>query len=325
MRPVDLIGCGACNLDLIYRLPPGLPLWDDLGPPGTERPLDAALREGLDEALGDLEPIRSGGGQAANTVHALARLGYRAAMIGRAGADDEGRYLLDGLAPADGRMVAREGRTGRVYVLLDEDGERRNLVWPAANDDFSVTDLPRRPPRTRFALFTSFVGDVPLEAQLALLERLPAETQVAFDPGEIYARKGVKRFLPILQRCAYLFANERELEMLCGLSLPESVDFVLSAGVNVVVCKMGSRGARLIGRRMDLYVPPQPAEVADVTGAGDVFAAGFLAALIEQVGLESAGRLGAWAAGRGIAGAGRSTYPDAASWRERLAQERGSG
>jgi ribokinase len=222
-------------------------------------------------------------------------------------------------------MVAREGRTGRVYVLLDEDGERRNLVWPAANDDFSVADLPRRPPRTRFALFTSFVGDVPLEAQLALLERLPAETQVAFDPGEIYARKGVKRFLPILQRCSYLFANERELEMLCGLSLPESVDFVLSAGVNVVVCKMGSRGARLIGRRMDLYVPPQPAEVADVTGAGDVFAAGFLAALIEQVGLESAGRLGAWAAGRGIAGAGRSTYPDAAAWRERLAQERDAG
>jgi ribokinase len=70
-------------------------------------------------------------------------------------------------------------------------------------------------------------------------------------------------------------------------------------------------------------VPPLPAEVVDVTGAGDLFAAGFLAGMIEGVGLESAGRLAAWAASRGIAGIGRSTYPDAAAWRQRLAEERG--
>jgi ribokinase len=207
-------------------------------------------------------------------------------------------------------------------VLLDEHGERRNLVWPEANDEFCVNDVPRRLPRSRFALFTSFVGDGPLEAQLKLLERLPPSTEIAFDPGEIYARKGVKRFLPILNRCSYLFANEQELETMCGLSQPESIEFLLGAGVDVVVCKMGSRGARLIGHRIDLYVPPLPAEVVDVTGAGDVFAAGFLAALLEQTGLEGAGRLGAWAASRGIAGIGRSRYPDAREWRERLAQER---
>ncbi|MEZ5125869.1 MAG: carbohydrate kinase family protein [Thermoleophilia bacterium] len=320
---VDLIGCGALNVDLVYRLPRTSPLWQEVGPPGSEQMMDAALRRVVDEMLGDTQPVRAGGGQAANTVAAMARLGYRAAMIGRVGADDEGRYALAELAPGDGRLVARAGETGRVYVLLDEDGERRNLVWSAANDAFALADVPKRPPRARFALFTSYVGDGPLAAQLALLERLDPETQVAFDPGEIYARKGVKRFLPILQRCAYLFASEHELEVMCGLSLPESLDFVLSAGVNLVVCKMGSRGARLVGRRVDMYVPPLPAEVVDVTGAGDVFAAGFLAALVEQVGLESAGRLGAWAASRGISGIGRSGYPDAKAWRARLAEERG--
>ena len=44
--------------------------------------------------------------------------------------------------------------------------------------------------------------------------------------------------------------------MLCGLSLPESLDFLLNAGVGLVIVKMGGRGARLVGRRVDLYVPP---------------------------------------------------------------------
>jgi sugar/nucleoside kinase (ribokinase family) len=321
MRPVDLIGCGALNLDLIYRLPRSFPLWDELGPPGTEQMMSASVFKAVDEALANVDPVRAGGGQAANTVNALARLGYAATMVGRVGADEDGQFLLGELAPGDARLVAREGATGRVYVLLDENAERRNLVWPGANDEFSPGDVPRRPPRARFALFTSFVGDGPLEAQLALLERLPADTEVAFDPGEIYAAKGVKRFLPILHRCAYLFATERELELLCGLPLAEALDFVLNAGVDLVVCKMGDRGARLVGRRVDLYVPPQPAEVVDVTGAGDLFAAGFIGAMIEEAGLESAGRLAAWAASRGIAGLGRSTYPDAEAWQTRLAEE----
>jgi len=322
VKPVELLGCGALNLDLIYRLPATFPLWDELGPAGREASLEPGLRRVLDEALAYVTPERAGGGQAANTVHALAKMGYRAAMCGRVGDDDDGAFLLGELRPAETRLVARGGESGRVYVLLDEEGERRNFVWPGANDAFAPADVPRRPPKTRFALFTSFLGDGPLEGQLALLERLPASVEVAFDPGEVYARKGVKRFLPVLHRCAYLLATEPELETLCGLPLDEALDFLLNAGVGLVVCKMGARGARLIGRRVDLLVPPRPTTVVDVTGAGDVFAAGFIAGLLEELGLEAAGRLGAWAAARAIGGPGRSTYPDADDWAARLREER---
>lgn len=328
MSGLALLGCGALNVDLIYRLPRESALWELVGPPGSEQVMDVALRAAVDQGLAGYTPSRSGGGQAANTVCAMARLGYRTAMVGRVGDDDDARFVLEELRPADGSLLAQSGTTGRVYVLLDEDGERRNLVWGGANDAFAAEDLPAQVPPVRFALFTSFVGDGPLAAQLALLARLPAATEIAFDPGELYAHRGVGRVLPILERCSYLFANERELEMLCSRSLPEALELVLKAGVKLVVCKMGSRGARLVGRGLDLYVPPLAAEVVDVTGAGDVFAAGFLAALIEGLGLESAGRLGAWAASRGIEGLGRSSYPDAAAWRERLACERataGSG
>ena len=323
MKPCDLIGCGALNLDLIYRLPDDTPLWERLPPPGSEWGVTAEERAAIDRDLAGIAATLSGGGQAANTAHAIARLGFRSVMLGRIGRDDDGRFVAGELAPCDGSLLANAGETGRVYVLLNESGERRNLVWPATNDDFSPADLPRRLPRTSFAYFSSFVGERPLEAQLALLDRLPGDVQIAFDPGEIYARRGVKRFIPLLKRTSFLFATETELQIFCGLPVDQAIEFLLQVGVGLVVRKMGEQGARIVGRRIDLYVPPHPAEVVDVTGAGDLFAAGFMGGLLDDLGLEAAGHLAAWAASRGIGGVGRSTYPDAAAWRERVAEERG--
>jgi len=322
VRSFDLIGCGALNLDLIYRLPADSPLWKKLAPPGSEFGITREERPSIDEALAGAEPTWAGGGQAANTAYALARLGFRTAMLGRVGSDEEGTFVADELAPCEARYLRRGGETGRVYVLLNETGERRNLVYPAANDEFAPDDVPRRPPRARYAYFSSFVGEGPLEAQLALLDRLPESVEIAFDPGEIYARRGVKRFIPLLQRTELLFATETELQIFCGLPVHQAIEFLLNVGVRLIVRKMGEHGARIVGRRLDLYIPPHPAEVVDVTGAGDLFAAGFIGGLLADAGLDSAGHLAAWAASRGIGGLGRSSYPDAEAWRERLAEER---
>jgi ribokinase len=322
VKTYDLIGCGALNLDLIYRLPASFSLWDELPPAGSEGLLDERLRTTLDQALAYLQPLQSGGGQAANTVFALGKLGFDVAMLGRVGEDASGEFLVNELGSVDTRYLTRHEVSGRVYVLLDENGERRNFVWPGANNGFAVDDLPRHLPTTRWAYFSSFVGEQPLETQLKLLERLPKSVEVAIDPGEIYARRGVKRLLPFIKRASFLFSTEQELRLLCGLDVAEAVEFLIKAGVGLVVCKMGERGARIMGKRLDLFVPPLLTEVVDVTGAGDLFAAGFIGGLLEGLGLEAAGRLAAWAASRGIAGVGRSTYPDTEHWRARVDEER---
>jgi ribokinase len=325
VRSYDFLGCGALNLDLIYRLPASFPLWGELPPPGSEQSLDEELRRTIDDAVAYLEPQQSGGGQAANAAYALGRMGYSVAMTGRVGEDATGEFLLQQLGAVDGRYVRREGVSGRVYILLDDAGERRNFVWPGANDEFDVKDLPRHVPATRYAYFSSFVGERPIKTQLRLLARLPGEVEVAFDPGEIYARRGVKSFIPFLKRASFVFATESELALLCGLALDEAIEFLLKVGTGLVVCKMGARGARIIGRRLDLHVPPRPTEVVDVTGAGDLFAAGFIGGLLEGLGLEAAGHLAAWAASQGITGVGRSTYPSQEQWRAQVDDERALG
>lgn len=325
MRRFDLIGCGALNLDLFYRLPDTFPLWTELPKAGSEQGLSEDLRRTIDDALAYLEPQQSGGGQAANTAFALGRMGFSVAMMGRLGKDAAGEFIARELGAVDTRFLARAGVSGRVYILLDERGERRNFVWAGANDEYDVKDLPRHALQTRYAYFSSFLGEKPLETQLALLSRLPAEVEVAFDPGEIYARRGVKRFIPFLKRASFVFATENELGLLCGLPPDEAIQFLLTVGVGLIVCKMGARGARIIGKRLDLYVPPHPAEVVDVTGAGDLFAAGFIGGLLEGLGLEAAGHLGAWAASQGITGVGRSTYPTEEQWRARVEDERALG
>ena len=130
---MDVIGFGAINLDEVHLVPsltavPGLRMH-----PGSEETVGRRDYDRLTTALKEMgtRPTLSGGGQAANTVYALARLGFRTAMIGSVGADPEGERLLTELAPVDVSQVLRGGRSARCVVVVDENGERTLRVHPA--------------------------------------------------------------------------------------------------------------------------------------------------------------------------------------------------
>ncbi len=311
MRP-EVFCLGAINLDLTFRvddLAGLLQRWGTGLAPGGEEALSRAEERRLRELLARFaRPAgRGGGGPAANTAYALARLGIPVALAGRLGADADGSFLRDSLQGVNLEHLVQQGDSGRAYILADPEGERTILVAPNTNDLLEEKDLPREALReARFLHFTSFVGDAPLKLQRLVAVSLEGGPRLTLDPGELYARRGRAALEELLDRVETLLVTEAEWALLGGELQRHPV-----WAPPVVLIKRGPRGARLLTPVRYLDIPAQfQGRPVDPLGAGDVFAAGYLAGLLIGLSLPQAARLAEAAAAYKLGGPGRQGYPD---------------
>lgn len=307
---MDVIGVGALNVDLFYDVPdltlaghrfvPGAEIVDD----GT---LFTRIAPGLDRAK---LLARAGGGSAANTVVAMARMGFQTGFLGVTGKDDNGKFVMASMEGVDLSHVKRYGRAG-VCVALLSGGERSLMVEANANDlfSFSPEDLEYLNGSTWLHL-SSFHADSALLMQKQLLDLLDDDVYVSFSPGERYARRGLAQVRDIIARSRLVFLNEREMGLLTGLPPPEGSKALLRTGAKVVACTLGGMGALISTRTSEERILAKGAKAVDTTGAGDVFAAGFLAGYIEGGSVETCGRIGAAVAALSVTAYGREGYPD---------------
>jgi len=308
---MDVVGVGALNVDLMYEVPSlrvgGLEL-----AAGSKTYGDEAMYQRL---MQDLERNgrlrgRSGGGSAANTTYALARMGYQTAFLGVVGKDEEGRFILQSMAGVDVSHVKRARRSGRCLSLL-ADQDRSLVVLPNANDLFSFTeDDLELLNSSKFVHLGSFAADSALASQKALIGYLDDDVYVSFAPGETYARRGIGQLAPLLERTRILFLNRREMELLTGQGPVEGAHTLLEQGPHIVCCTLGAEGSAIVTRNTELVIPAKRTVVADVTGAGDVYAAGFLAGYLDGATLEACGTIATAAAALSVTAYGRDAYPD---------------
>ena len=277
----DVICFGALNMDKLYRV-------------------NRIAREEEESFIIDFK--EKPGGSAANTAVGLARLGIKTGFIGKVAEDREGKLLLkdfeDEEVDTKGIVVSKRGRSGVVMGYVDKKGDRALYVDPGVNDSLEFEEIDSEYAESTDILhLTSFVADTPFRAQIELLKRL-SDVKISFDPGELYARRGLASLKPIIERSFVMFPNENEVKLLTGKSYERGSEILLDEGASIVVVTLGSRGCYVTDGRETRLVEPCEVEVVDTTGAGDAFCAGFLYGLTKNKDLYECGKLGDFVASR---------------------------
>jgi ribokinase len=285
MSRFDVVGFGALNVDKLFKV-------------------NRIAAKEEESFITDF--AETCGGSAANTVISLARLGCKVGFIGKVASDREGKTLLaefrrEGV-DTEGVAVTKRGRSGTVMGFVDENGERALYIDPGVNDQVEFSEKSKTyASQTMFLHLTSFVGEKSFQTQRRILETIPKDVMVSFDPGALYARKRLAATGSIVERTFVLMPNAGELELLTGMAdYTKGAEAMLRKGVKVVAVKLGSRGCYVTDGRRSHNVEAFKVNVVDTTGAGDAFCAGFLYGLIKHKSLEECGRIGNFVASRCI-------------------------
>jgi sugar/nucleoside kinase (ribokinase family) len=288
--PLDVVGMGNALVDVLAAVPDRV-LSDLSLARGSMELVDLGRAERIYEAVGPA--VEVSGGSAANTVAGVAALGGTSGFIGKVADDDMGEVFVHdmracgvelhaAIAGAEGGEAELRG-TGRSLVLVTSDAERTMATHLGVSATLGPADVP--------AGLVARAGILYLEGYLwdrpSAKEAMRRAVQVAHENDRSVALSLSDSFCVdrhrndfldlVLNDVDVLFGNEEELLRLFGA---RSLDHALSAAEDtgvLVAATLGPRGSVVVGGRGPVEVAAAPApEIVDKTGAGDMYASGFL-------------------------------------------------
>jgi sugar/nucleoside kinase (ribokinase family) len=261
------------------------------------------------------------GGSAANTAAGVAALGGRVAFLGRVADDQLGQAFTHdirsiGVAfdPTPSPAIPGESVTGHCLVLVTDDAERTMATHLGVASDFSSVDLHDGHLSSVQVLYLEgYLWEQP-PAKAAMRGAIEiAHAAVALTVSDPFCIEHHRReFLELLTGdLDMLFANEEEAMSLFGSPTFEAaVDAVVETGVLAVLTR-GAAGCVVVTASGPVEVPAAPVDrVVDTTGAGDLFAAGFLYGITNGLPPEEAARLGGVCAAEVISHVGARPQAD---------------
>ena len=289
---------------------------------GTMALVDHARSEAIYATMGPT--TEASGGSAANTAAGVASLGGRAAFLGRVADDGLGRAFTHdirsiGVAfePTPTRAVPGKVVTGHCLVLVTDDAERTMATHLGVASDFGPVDLHAgHLSSTQVVYLEGYLWEQP-PAKAAMREAIEAahanNAAVALSVSDPFCVEHHKaEFLDLLTGDLELvFANEEEIIMLFGArDFDAAVEAVAETGVLAVLTR-GAAGSVVVTAAGPVAVPAAPVErVVDTTGAGDLFAAGFLYGITNGLSPEDSARLGGVCAAEVISHVGARPQAD---------------
>ena len=301
----DVLGIGNAIFDVLVKTDEGF-----LAAHGMTKGSMALIDEARATAIyRDMGPATEmSGGAAANTIVGIASLGARAAYVGKVKDDQIGRLYTHDIRAAgvafETKAAVDGPATGCSYILVTGDGERTMNTYLGAAQELTPADIDAADiAASRIIYLEGYLWD-PKNAKEAFVKasRIAHESgrEVALTlSGSFCVDRYRDEFLELMRNGTVdiVFANEAELHSLYQTSDFDAALTRLRQDTRLGIVTRSEQGCVVASGDGVIAVPACPIEtLVDTTGAGDLFAAGFLFGLVRGAGHENAGRLGALAA-----------------------------
>lgn len=301
----DVLGIGNAIVDILAKTEDGFLAAQGMTK-GAMALIDEARAAAIYQAMGPATEIS--GGSAANTIAGLANLGARAAFVGKVRDDQLGNVFSHDIGAAGVAFGTRPASTGpataRSYILVSPDGERTMNTYLGAAQDLSPADIdPAQIAASSIVYLEGYLWD-PAQAKEAFLKASKIahdnKRSVALTLSDAFCVGRYRdEFLDLIRSKTVdlVFANEAELTSLYQIDDFDKALVQLRNDAALAVVTRSEKGCVVVSKDKATAVPASPVkQVVDTTGAGDLFAAGFLFGTVRGLGHEQCGRLGALAA-----------------------------
>ncbi len=319
---MKIIGLGNALVDILIELPGDSFLEEHGLPKGGMQLIDAAQALQLLAASEGYPRSLASGGSASNTMHGLANLGVASAYLGKTGNDPHGIFFEEDMRAAGimARIPHSTQHTGTALTFITPDGERTFGTFLGAAVELSAEDL-RQEDFMGFDLlhlegYLCFNTSL-AEHALKLARKCGLRTSL-----DLASYTVVESNLPFMQRIVrdhvdILFANEEEAKAFTGKPPREALD-IIAQQCEVAVVKVGAEGSWVAMGGTICKADAEEATPRDTTGAGDLYASGFLYGLSKSYGPEKCAAIGSLVASRVIEILGAKL--DQNTWNELRAQ-----
>lgn len=268
-------------------------------------------QETASSLYGEMGPaVEVSGGSAANTIAGLAALGGKAAFIGKVGDDALGEIFGHDIRSLGVKFDTIPGQgmgqTARSFVLVTPDAQRTMNTFLGASQELGPDDVDEIAIKSSIITYLEgYLWDPP-RAKEAFIKAM----DIAKDAGRFVALtlsdsfcvdRYRDEFLDLVEhRINILFANEQEIKSLYQTDDFEEAKKHVNGHVDIAVLTRSEKGSVILSAEHEIDVPARQVEVIDTTGAGDLYAAGFLFGLTHGYNLEDSGKIGAMAASEAI-------------------------
>lgn len=322
---MKILGMGNALVDIMTQLKEDSILKKFHLKKGSMTLVDRELSNVIYIETSGLHKQRSSGGSAANTIHGLAHLGIKTAFIGKIGTDEMGLFFKRDMQKVGIKTILYNSinETGKVMALISPDSERTFATYLGAAIELNADDITMDvfKPYHYFYVEGYLVQNTDLiEKSLRLAKNAGLTTCI--DLASFNVVEANREFLIWLLKeyVDIVFANEEEARALTGSSPGKAIK-IISDFCEIAVIKLGARGSIIQSGKNKIKIEALPVKSIDTTGAGDLYASGFLYGLINSFSLEKSGWIGAMIASKVIEKIGAKIPDPTWEWiRKRLSK-----